>query len=66
MKLLDLYCKAGGASVGYARAGFEVTGIDIKNQKRYPFTFIKAGELVEAIPPVYTEFLGKQVINATL
>ena len=24
------------------------------------------GELVEAIPPVYTEFLGKQVINATL
>lgn len=45
MKLLDLYCKAGGASVGYARAGFEVTGIDIKNQKRYPFTFIKADVL---------------------
>ena len=42
MKLLDLYCKAGGASKGYADAGFEVTGIDIKKQKRYPFTFIEA------------------------
>jgi DNA (cytosine-5)-methyltransferase 1 len=42
VKLLDLYCKAGGASKGYADAGFEVTGIDIKKQKRYPFTFIQA------------------------
>jgi DNA (cytosine-5)-methyltransferase 1 len=42
MKLLDLYCKAGGASKGYADAGFEVTGIDIKKQKRYPYTFIQA------------------------
>jgi DNA (cytosine-5)-methyltransferase 1 len=40
MRLLDLYCKAGGASKGYVDAGFEVTGIDIKKQKRYPFTFI--------------------------
>jgi DNA (cytosine-5)-methyltransferase 1 len=42
MKLLDLYCKAGGASKGYADAGFEVTGVDIKKQKRYPYTFIQA------------------------
>jgi len=42
MKLLDLYCKAGGASKGYADAGFEVIGIDIKKQKRYPYTFIQA------------------------
>ena len=42
MRLLDLYCKAGGASKGYADAGFEVTGIDIKKQKRYPYTFIQA------------------------
>jgi DNA (cytosine-5)-methyltransferase 1 len=42
MKLLDLYCKAGGASKGYADAEFEVTGVDIKKQKRYPYTFIQA------------------------
>lgn len=41
MKLLDLFCGAGGASMGYAMAGFEVTGIDVKHGRRYPFTYIK-------------------------
>ena len=78
MKLLDLYCKAGGASKGYADAGFEVVGIDIKKQKRYPYEFIQADcleilqnmdylrsfDVIAASPPCQTHSRTKHLRDA--
>lgn len=59
-RLLDLFCGAGGAAMGYHRAGFEVVGVDLKPQPRYPFEFHQANamtwplggyDVIHASPP---------------
>jgi DNA (cytosine-5)-methyltransferase 1 len=73
-RLLDLFCGAGGCSVGYHRAGFDVVGVDISPQPNYPFEFHQGDALelgaemwrdfdaIHASPPCQAHStIGKQV-----
>jgi len=48
VRLLDLFCCAGGAGEGYRRAGFDVTGVDIVERKNHPHRFI-LGDAIEYV-----------------
>lgn len=56
MKLLDLFCGAGGCARGYQLAGFHVTGVDNRPQPRYVGEEFHRGDALEFLAEHGHEF----------
>jgi len=81
-RLLDLCCGAGGAAMGYHRAGFDVVGIDHLPQPNYPFPMVLSDAIVwmeeyvcsgheifdaiHASPPCQVHVKGMRAVNLEL
>ena len=50
MRVLDLYCGAGGAARGYQLAGFETTGVDLAPQPNYCGEMFIQGDVIALLP----------------
>lgn len=65
MRLLDLYCGAGGAAMGYHRAGFdEIVGVDVEPMPRYPFEFVR-GDVPRMLAENPRSVIGFDAIHAS-
>lgn len=80
LKMLDLYCGGMGAGYGYHLAGFDVTGIDIKQRRDLPdgpkfikgdvrevlqhIDYLRTFDIIHASPPCQTHTRAKHLRDA--